>query len=119
MQGGPATLRTNGRGRVQHTAVTDAGLAHLRDLKRLKSLWLSGTGVTKAGVDELRALDLGTITATLFDMLDVVNRELAASEINWWACSVICSCSKPASTPSGTSSNQNAAELLCSVSAIR
>ena len=39
---------------LNQTVVTDVGLGHLRGLKRLKYLNLEGTGVTDAGVQELR-----------------------------------------------------------------
>jgi hypothetical protein len=39
---------------LNHTAITDAGLRHLRKLKQLKYLNLEGTEVTDAGVHELR-----------------------------------------------------------------
>jgi hypothetical protein len=34
--------------------VTDIGLAHVKDCKNLKSLWLMETSVTAGGVDELK-----------------------------------------------------------------
>jgi Leucine-rich repeat (LRR) protein len=40
---------------LAHTSVGDATLARLADLKRLRSLYLTGTGVTPAGVEAFRA----------------------------------------------------------------
>ena len=37
--------------------VTDAGLAHLKKMPRLTTLWLENTTVTDAGLVHLQALD--------------------------------------------------------------
>ena len=40
--------------RLEDTAVTDAGLVHLKALSGLKSLNLAGTKVTESGVQSLK-----------------------------------------------------------------
>ena len=39
---------------LNHEAITDAGLVHLKELRALKRLELTNTGVTDAGVAELQ-----------------------------------------------------------------
>jgi hypothetical protein len=39
---------------LAETAITDAGLAHLRGLTKLQRLSLGGTEVTEAGMNELK-----------------------------------------------------------------
>jgi hypothetical protein len=41
---------------VFRVPITGAGLQHLRDLRRLEELQLSGRGITDAGLEHLRGL---------------------------------------------------------------
>jgi hypothetical protein len=41
---------------INHTSITDAGLARLKELKELRSLNLVGTGITANGILQLKTL---------------------------------------------------------------
>ena len=57
-----------------HKAVTNAGLVHLQDLKNLRSLELSDTGVAGSGLSHLRGLS--RLESLTLDRLPVSDREL-------------------------------------------
>jgi len=39
------------------TSITDAGMANLSKMPKLRKLWLNGTGITDAGLDSIKALN--------------------------------------------------------------
>ena len=56
------------------TKVTDAGVAHLRNLPRIEALWLDGTGLTDAGLRHLK--DLRTLKELYLGATGVTNAGL-------------------------------------------
>ncbi len=57
------------------TKVTDAGVAHLRNLPRIEGLWLDGTGLTDAGLRHLK--DLRTLKELYLGATAVTDAGLA------------------------------------------